>query len=258
MKRTLSVKDPFAEIKRVPLFTPSGHQSSRYAIVVDPQGEHEEAGIVSEDYNLVENRTVVDAAERILAEAQQNADVGSQIFDGKRFRQRYVLQKSTFDVAPGDVVALTLDVQNSYDGSTRFGIAFNLQRLVCSNGMVVDQLLGGFRFKHNVTHGSDFDLEVEQAVDRLKQISRNVHQIAPQFQAMTQRRLSIKGIQKTFRDLTLPKGLISDVFLELEGMRIWDVYNAFTHVLTKNNTFASEQVNRRVTNYLLEKGGSHA
>lgn len=254
MRRTISVSDPFADIKRLPLFSPHGIQASRYAIVLEPEGAHEEVGIVSEDYNLVPNRQVVDAAERILTEAHLEAEAGSQLFDGKRFRQRYVLQRATFDVSPGDTVALTLDVQNSYDGSTRFGIAFQLQRLICSNGMIVDQMLGGFRFRHNSHHGSDFDQEVEQAVERLVALSRNIHQIAPQFQQMTQRRLSLKGIQQTFRDLDLPKGVLADVVMELEGQSVWNCYNAFTHVLTRAQTFSSEQLNRRVTSYFLEGG----
>jgi hypothetical protein len=260
MKRSITVSEPFADIKRVPLFTPAGIQSSRYAIVLDPDGAHEEAGIVSKDYNLVENREVVAAAERILEEAHLEAEEGSLLFDGKRFRQRFVLSKATFDVSPGDTVALTLDVQNSYDGSTRFGIAFNLQRLVCSNGMVVDQMLGGFRFKHNMGHGSEFDLEVKQAVSRLSALSHNIHQIAPQFQEMTKRRLSLKGIQQTFRDLSLPKGVLADVVMELEGQRVLDVYNAYTHVLTRSQTFGSEQLNRCVTKYFLadgQRGGRH-
>ncbi|MBZ0099003.1 MAG: hypothetical protein K8F30_07950, partial [Taibaiella sp.] len=90
MKRTTNVRDPFAEIKRVPLFTPSGKQSSRYAIILDPDGAHEEAGIVSEDYNLVENQLVVEAAERVLQEAELDANQGRVLFDGKRFSQRWV------------------------------------------------------------------------------------------------------------------------------------------------------------------------
>jgi hypothetical protein len=254
MKRTISTSDPFAPIARVPLYTPSGVQSSRYAIVLDPHGEHEEVGIVSEDYNLVENRKVVEAAERVIDEARLDAQQGKHLFDGRRFRQRWVLQKATFDVAPGDVVALTLDAWNSYDGSARFGLAFNLQRLVCSNGMVVDQLLGGFRFKHNSTHGSDFDREVEDAVGRLQQLARSVHRLAPQFQQMTQKRLSIKGIQQSFADLDISRPLVADIFLGLEGTTVWQVYNGYTDVLTKMNTFASEGLNRRVTSYFLEKG----
>ncbi|MCA9784494.1 MAG: DUF932 domain-containing protein [Calditrichaeota bacterium] len=261
MKKSLSVKDPFAPIERVPLFTPSGMQSSRYAIVLDPQGLHEEVGIVSEDYNLVENQRVVESAQRVLHEAELEATEGRVIFDGKRFSQRWVLQQATFDVAPGDIVALTLDAWNSYDGSARFGVAFNLQRLVCSNGMLMDQLLGGFRFKHNAAHGEDFDVEVEEAVSRLKILAGSVHRLAPQFQQMTQKRLNIAGIQQTFRDLEVSRPLIADIFQGLEGTSLWQVYNAYTDVLTKMNTFASEGINRRVTSYFLDKcalpGGRH-
>ena len=250
--RTLTVSDPFLPIQRVPLFTPAGVQSSKWAVVLDPQGAHEEVGIVSDEYNLVENARVVETAERILAEGALEATRGKTLFDGRRFRQRWVLGQHTFEAQPGDIVALTLDAWNSYDGSARFGVAFNMQRLVCSNGMVVDQLLGGFRFRHNHAHGEVFDGEVEQAVERLQQLSHNIHLLAPKFQTMTRQKLSIAGIQRVFSDLEVPRPLVSDVFMELEGSRAWDLYNAFTHVLTRQESFGAEHTNRRVTQYFLD------
>jgi hypothetical protein len=251
--RTLSVTDPFAPIQRVPLFTPAGVQSSRYAIVLDPQGAHEEAGIVSDDYNLVENARVVETAERVIQAGKLEAVVGKVLFDGRRFRQRWILREESFQVQPGDTVSLTLDAWNSYDGSARFGIAFNMQRLVCSNGMVVDQLLGGFRFKHNQSHGEVFDAEVEQAVERLKQLAQHVELLAPKFQAMTRQRLNVAGMQRVFSDLDVPRSLLADVFMALEGHSTWDVYNAFTQVLTQQESFGSEGLNRRVTQYFLDR-----
>jgi hypothetical protein len=250
--RTLSVTDPFAPIQRVPLFTPAGVQSSRYAIVLDPHGAHEEAGIVSDDYNLVENARVVETAERVLQEGALEATLGKTLFDGRRFRQRWILQQYTFDAVPGDTVALTLDAYNSYDGSARFGLAFNLQRLICSNGMTVDQLLGGFRFKHNHSHGEDFDQEVEQAVERLLQLSQHVNLLAPKFQALTQQKFNVAGIQRVFSDLDLPRPLIADAFMATEGNRAWDVLNGLTHVLTRQESFGAENTNRRVTQYFLD------
>ncbi|MDP2361749.1 MAG: DUF932 domain-containing protein [bacterium] len=251
--RTLTVTDPFTPIAKHPLLTPQGLQSSRYAIVLDPTGEAQEAGIVTEDYNLVENREVVETAERVIQAGSLQAIPDKVLFDGRRFRQRWILPQQSFDVQPEDIVALTLDATNSYDGSTRFGLSFNLQRLICSNGMVVDQLLGGFRFKHNHSHGDIFDEEVEQAVERLMALATNVHLLAPKFQAMTRQKLSIQGIQRVFHELETPRPLVADVFQELEGNRAWDLYNAFTHVLTRQETFGAEHTNRRVTQYFLDR-----
>jgi hypothetical protein len=250
--RTLSVTDPFVPIAKHPLLTPQGLQSSRYAIVLDPGGQSEEAGIVTEDYNLVANQEVVETAERVIQAGALEVTLGKVLFDGRRFRQRWVLQQHTFDAVPGDTVALTLDAYNSYDGSARFGLAFNLQRLICSNGMTVDQLLGGFRFKHNHSHGDDFDQEVEQAVERLLQLSQHVNMLAPKFQALTQQKFNVAGIQRVFCDLDLPRPLIADAFMAIEGNRAWDVYNGLTHVLTRQESFGAENTNRRVTQYFLD------
>jgi len=250
--RTLTVKDPFVPIAKHPLLTPQGLQSSRYAIVLDPSGQAEEAGVVTQDYNLVENWEVVETAERVLQAGALEATLGKVLFDGRRFRQRWVLQQYTFDAVPGDTVALTLDANNSYDGSARFGLAFNLQRLICSNGMTVDQLLGGFRFKHNQSHGDDFDQEVEQAVERLLQLSQHVNLLAPKFQALTQQKFNVAGIQRVFSDLDLPRPLIADAFMATEGNRAWDVLNGLTHVLTRQETFGAENINRRVVQYFID------
>jgi len=118
--------------------------------------------------------------------------------------------------------------------------------------MVADTLLGGFRFKHNHSHGEVFDEEIEQAVNRLIQMGQNIHLVAPKFQQMVDKKLSLQGIQQVFTDLKLKRSLTADVFLALEGDTQWQVYNAFTDVLTRMNSFPAENLNRKVTRYFLD------
>jgi len=240
---------PFAPVELQPLQRTNGKGSSRQAVVLEPEGEAKEVGIVSQDYRLVKNSEVVQVAEDLLGRTGIPVEEHQTLWNGKKFRQRYLLTQTTGEVKVGDVVACTLDAINSYDGSTTFGLEFNAVRLVCSNGMILSFMLGGFRFKH--WGSKDFDRELRAAARQLDRVSNRLHMVLPMLVDLTHKRMRRADIQRFFRETSLPITTQAKVFNGIEDDTAWGVYNAATDVLTKQERFSAENLNRRVSQYFL-------
>ncbi len=248
-RKNTQINDPFVPVTIVPLYTAEGSQSSRNAVMIDTDEGQQEVGIVSDNYQLVPNHVVHDIALDVLERADMRTDEAGFIFDGKRYRHRWILNELTVEPIPGDVVHVALDLINSYDGSTTFGLMFNARRLVCSNGMMVDFMLGGFRFKH---FGSeDFTRELEQAAVKIQRIAPHLEPLQNRLTNLTQAAITRSDIQQSFRDLKLPKATQAEVFDAIEEDTAWGLLNGFTDVLTRQSTHRSENVNRQVMKYLL-------
>lgn len=248
-KRNQNFNDPFASVTMVPLYTANGEQSSRNAVILDNNGQQEEVGIVSDSYQLVPNAVVHDIANDVLTRTDMAFEEDSLIFDGKKFRQRWVLPDLIMEPAPGDIVNVAMDATNSYDGSTQFGISFNARRLVCSNGMIVDFMLGGFRFKH-FNHDS-FMIELQEAAQVIQNLAGRLEPVTNRIQKLIEAKIDRESIQRAFADLKLPMRLQAEVFMAIEGDTAWDLYNAHTHILTRQETHRADNLNRQVSRYML-------
>jgi hypothetical protein len=251
MKRSeLSHIDPFAEVTKEALYTSEGKQSSRQAVILDPEGVHQEVGVVSQDYQLMPNREVAEIAEDILRRSGLEYTLAKHLFDGKHFRQRWIVPSLNAEPEVGDLIQVAVDVSNSYDGTSSFGLSFNAQRLVCTNGMVLDFLLGGFRFRH---YGNEnFQEELSMAAQSIRELGPKMLQLAPSIKRMMEEPVSRYDIQTIFSEIQLPKTYIADVFMQLDGDTEWSLYNAFTGVLTMQDSFRAETWNRQISRYFFK------
>ena len=250
MEQKQTLPSPFAPVELQRLQTPNGADSSRLAVVLDPKKTAKEVGIVSNDYNLVPNKDVVQVAEHILKTSGQEVNVINTKFNGKRFTQRYQLTTVEGEVRVGDVVAVTLDVLNSYDGTTKLGLEFNAVRLVCSNGMMLSFMLGGFRFKH--WGDRNFDDELRQATRQLAMVGGRLHNMLLALRDLTTKRMKRVDVQKFFRETNLPITTQAKVFNAIEEDNAWGIYNAATDVLTRQESFGADQLNRRVSQWFIK------
>lgn len=249
MTKPNATLSPFAPVELQPLRTANGNASSRQAVVLDPNGDAIEAGVVSSDYKLVKNDEVVQVANELLSTSGLAHEDHQTLWNGKKFRQRCLLSQTAGEVKVGDLVACTLDAINSYDGSTTFGLEFNAVRLVCSNGMMLSFLLGGFRFKH--WGSQDFNVELRQAADKLARVGDRLHQVLPMLGDLARKRMKRADIQRFFRETDLPITTQAKVFNAIDEDTAWGIYNAATQLLTRQELFSAENLNRRVSQYFL-------
>jgi len=247
---------PYLPVVKKQLFTQDGSQSTRMSVILDPEQLAMEVGTVSSDYKLVPNQDVEQAATEVLERTGIPSEMSSLYFDSKHFRMRWILPELSIEPRVGDFVQLAIDAHNSYDGSSTFGLAFNLQRLVCGNGMVVDFQLGGYRFRH---YGSDsFEQELEAAGSRITELASRLETIVPRLRSLTDTPLSRVETQTVFRDLSIPKTTQADVYQKIEEDNWWGLYNAFTDVFSRTNSYRSDLQNRQISRYFLEGGGQRA
>ena len=240
---------PWANVKTEPLLTRDGRPSSRFAVILDPDGLHQEVGVVSRDYKLVPNRAVAEVAHDVLQKTGFNYDDHQILFDGKHFRQRFLLHQFQGEPKVGDVVKVVVDSINSYDGSTKFGLEFNALRLACDNGLMLSFMLGGFRFKH--WGDRSFDDELQQASQQIGNVGDRLHFLMPQLTEMTHKRVKRPDIQQVFKKTDLPLTLQAKVFNAIEEDTQWGLYNAFTNVFSRMENFHGENMNRWISKYFL-------
>ena len=241
--------NPFLPVEMVPLVTPQGQSSSRKAVVFDPKGENLQVGYVSEDYRLVPNSAVAEVAHDVLQKTGFDYEDHQILFDGKRFRQRFVLHEMQGEVKVGDVVKVVVDSINSYDGSTKFGLEFNALRLACENGLMISFMLGGFRFKH--WGDRSFDEELKMAARQIGNVGNRLHFLMPQLTEMTRKKVKRADIQKCFKDTDLPLTLQAKVFNAIDEDNQWGLYQAHTNVFTRMESFNGDNYNRKVSRYFL-------
>jgi hypothetical protein len=250
MKRlNLEELDPLAPVAKEQLQTGSGVKSSRYAIIIDPEGARQEVGVVSADYQLIPNRVARDVALDILTRSGLSFEERSLAFDGRRYRQCWVIPEFSVEPREGDFVNLGLDVVNSYDGTTPFSLSFIAERLQCLNGMVVDFILGAFRFRHWGEENGKFREELEDGVSSLTMLGENSEKLLPDMRRMVETKIDRPTVQSTFKELELKDNLIAPVFMKIDGETEWDFYNAFTRVLSEKNTIQNDNLNRQISRH---------
>lgn len=267
-KRILS--DPYTPIEVLPLSTSAGIEVSRRAVILDPHNEHIEAGIVSSEYHLVPNTFVRDTIESILQSSQLTATLQDQstIWDGRHFRLKYVFDDVEAEVRsqhPHDFIKLSLDGWNSYDGSAKFGVSFNVFRLICLNGMIMSHRLGGFAFKHEDNNGYSMSNQVDRAVQRLMSLANSnaLFTVAENFTRMSDMSMSLPaGLAMLdnlgFGDLAMVDAVRSVADDTRQSgtndltPSVWDWYNGATRALTNTNSFSTEKKGKEVSKAFLE------
>jgi len=243
------IADPFLPVRKERLFTSDNRPTSQFAVMLENEGQEIEVGHVSENYQLVPNEAVHQIALDVLSRSSLGFDDSGMIFDGKRYRQRWVLPDLSVEPAKDDIVQLSFDVINSYDGSTTFGLAFNAQRLVCTNGMMLDFMLGGFKFRH---FGNDaFPEEMELAVNSLQNLSGQLEPLSLKLQHLIDEPVDRSYMQQAFTDLKLTDKMKANVFMSIEDDTAWGFYNACTHVLSQAGSHHADNINRQVSRYML-------
>ncbi len=239
----------FAEVELQPLLHSNGEESSRVAVVVDPEGEKFEAGVMSHDYKLISNKSISNVAHELLDRTDLPYEEHKVIWDGRRFKQQFQILGMESEVEVGDIVGVMLCAQNSYQGSLMAGISFELLRLACENGLCVSHVLGSFALKH--WGEKDFENELRMASKQILNVGEKVELVLPRLKEMTQKEVTRSDIQECFRQTNLPMTTRAKAFDQIEIDNQWALYQGITDVLSKQESFSSENFNKKVSQYFI-------
>ena len=180
--------DPFTPIEKNPLQNPDGFLSNSFNIRVkesNSDNKYLEAGTVSENYLLIENKRVHDICSEIMDTSQLSWSPVKTYFDGKKYRNVWNTTEAGADLVVGDTVNLMLTELNSYDGSMKAGFRIDFMVLSCLNGMISNKFGWGYSFRHNMQN-VNWDQEIRQGAlqiagnmqqDRIDQFARACNQL---------------------------------------------------------------------------------
>ena len=244
--------NPFLEVRKERLFTADQTPSSRYAVFLtddEADGAEYEVGTVSENYNLVPNEEVHQTALDVLNRSELEYEASTSRFDGKKYTQRWLMPTLQVEPRKDDIVQISLDLVNSYDGSTTFGLMFNAQRLACVNGMMVDHQLGGYKFRH--INQDNYQEQLQQAADRIIALNNALPGFTNKIQAMIETPVDREFTQNMFKHLKFGPSLIGQIYQAIEEDNVWGLYNACTQALTEKDSFRGDAINRQVGKFLI-------
>lgn len=104
-------------------------------------GEEIDLNYCSPRYELVPNNEIFPVVRQILVQNKIQFTEKYYHLNNARFYAEYVIEDQRFAYqipgSNGDVVKPMLRVQHSYNGLTKYMIAFGYYRLICANGLVI-------------------------------------------------------------------------------------------------------------------------
>ncbi len=260
MSRGTSIAyDPWAPVKITDVYAHDDAGQSvaiaqrRAVSVYDEEGtlHTPSSNIVGSAYPLIENTRVRDIALDVMDRADLQYEESGMLFNGSRFRQDFNIMNSSITPVDDDELGLRCTVLNSYDGSTRFAVLFNAWRLICSNGMEINHLLGGFRFKH--AGGIELDDEIKRATEELHLRSYNMKTLSNKVVELNSTQLTPHQVSSTMNRLQISDTLAGEAMMNLEGDTMWSLYNAFTFVLSRRHNFTGFATNKKISEYFFGK-----
>ena len=256
--------DPFVEVHKEPVYFQDETQNPMvYGIRLGSQDKML-AGNVSADYLLVSNKDLVEVGNEIMSSSGINFEHQKRFFNNNgQFRDIYFAEDSGLEkqvAEVGDLIGMVLEIQNSYNGTSKAGINLYFQRRICKNGMNSNIYGFGYTFKHSLGNINWQD-QIVQATSILRnQADYKLNQFVEACNKL-QKPIDTPEIKSIREDYInkLPKqqfGQLMDKYLTDNDFTAWGLLNAGTNVLWHSNklTNANFSNNTIVTDGLLQYG----
>ncbi len=252
----LSNTSPYADIKKEQLVYGDTMTSKAYGVKIEAPYENtnnpqimangetgwKEIGIVSSDYLLVPNKTMVQMADAVMATSDLDFEEDKQFWNGKQFFKSWkAVDEIDAEVQVGDNLGVGAGIWNSYDGSTSGRFILFAYRLACRNGMLSKHNFAEYIFKHDI-YNKDWKHEVEKTSKVLANAGEDVKSFALKCSKLseTYMRLNSLGSSRT-KELSnfgvTDFGKIVDRFLTKEEYAqhsAWDLLNSGTDIFWHN------------------------
>jgi hypothetical protein len=255
------------DVEKVPAFTPEGKSTGSFMTRRIDNGTILKVG-VSKDYNVVNNRDVMEPVQNVLADLglEPTSEKHFVMGGGARFKARFEFKDTQVEIPKvGDTLGFRLDLDNSFNLMHRIRTIGGGLRLVCTNGMTTLDKEHGISCKHSNKFSVD---NVVRAVKDALNAFQDLGKADNPFTLMASREVSQEQGLNILENLT-KKGTISEV--RREGIaRIWNgpdhqedearnLYNLLnaatqftTHEVAETNFEMSERLTSNITKQLLK------
>lgn len=255
------------DVEKVPVFTPEGKDTGSFMTRRVDNGTILKVG-VSKDYNVVNNRDVMEPVQNVLADlGLEPTETKHYVMGGgARFKARFEFKDTQVEIPKvGDTLGFRLDLDNSFNLMHRIRTIGGGLRLVCTNGMTTLDKEHGISCKHSNKFSVD---NVVRAVRDALNAFQDLGKADNPFTLMASREVSQEQGLNILQSLT-SKGTISEVrregiariwngpdYQEDESRNLYNLLNAATqfttHEIAETNFEMSERLNANITKQLLK------
>jgi len=183
---------------------------------------------MTDEYKLVHNSDIIKAANPILKQHKAILREAVSLGDGQRTVWKWTMPKSVIEISQGDTMNPEIIIKNSYDGSLQVHILSGAFRLVCSNGMIIGNIIEKHNYKHNVGNVNLDNLE-EVIVDVIEKTEEEGRQL-PLLKDTKLRQSHIIKLIELFPS-TMSQ-FITQYMIANKPKTYWDLYNVATYINT--------------------------
>jgi hypothetical protein len=207
--------------------------------------------IVSDKYHVIKHADMVNAFEAALAELPSFRDytVTTNLpYDGGQMFRKYTFNQINLEPKVGDVVKMTAELMNSYDGKTKGGYKVGGHRLACLNGQVVPGTFQEILTKHFA------NFKIERIVEGLKTALPLFEDTVRQWTTWNDVVMNVGHITAMLEKTAIPEKTRKKMVEKFatEDQTKFGAFQAMTWVIT-HETKARVEANNRVPQLLLER-----
>ena len=250
----------FDPIRKVPLEY-NGTKSNAWSVQREDLEDNtgwKEVGVVSNSYLLINNTDVENLANDVSKSSQYSWTKDKVFWNGRQFMYSLIAKDYTEEVSVGDDVALGMMFWNSYDGSTALQFKLFLQRLVCLNGMVSNDIFKSYRFKHD-SSSEGYDEQIIEAAKIIDNSEDNIRYFIKSLRYLQSQMLTMENLSYLRKNYLqdLPTSLLGNIVdnaLNYEHTTMYDFLNSGTNVLwhKKKSTKADFDHNAYITDNMIK------
>ena len=229
----MSLKSTLFPVKEVPAV--GRHLDTNVTLLNDTgykfivrEDTNEVLSCMTNEYKLIKNEEIIEKAMPII-EDRGGIMVEQNLFgNGARTSWQWKFPEVEVDVGGGDLMNPTININNSYDGSSEASAIAGAFRLICSNGLVIGVTFGKGSARHSVwSKKNSFEEIISGVINSVENIFKT------DFQDLINTEIDKKHIAKLIK--LFPETHTESLFhyiLTHEPKTYWDLLNAATWVAT--------------------------
>lgn len=245
--------DPFVTAKIAPVQVAGNDVEKIGVTLADDQGMEHCVGILSKDYNLVQNSTARDLALDVMSRTDYGWKEIKTIWNGKQFIQTYATVEPLTQIGNESTTIYPIHagimIRNSYDGTGRFGFEFFAMNQLCQNQYISRNRFGYFAFRH-----TKLGFDLDDAIMNVQLGSDRLLEIAPKINELRSTELTANHLLKAKQNTTVPQSKWGDVIDQLanEEGTVFGLFQALTYVATHQLTgYTAITIGDSITNHIL-------
>ena len=181
---------------------------------------------MTNDYKLVDNKQIIDTATPILKQHKAELKEAVSLGDGQKTVWKWIIPDVKMQVAKDDFMNPEIIIKNSYDGSMQVHILSGAFRLVCSNGMIIGNVINKHNYRHNIN-----SLNIDNLDESIENTIIQARKVAEEFPMLKDKKLRQKHIVELIKLFpSTMSEFITQYLIANKPKDYWDLFNCATYL----------------------------